>query len=115
MRGEGEGPRAGDIMLQLEDCIALCDLTEEEVLAIAEHERIPEMAAIELGSYLVRTPDGELCIKSMIRDDILAAIERGDRMRSLALKCVLRDYILQHPRCNERLRRSLHEPERRRT
>lgn len=102
-------------MLQLEDCIALCDLTEEEVLAIAEHERIPEMAAIELGSYLVRSPDGELFIKSMIRDDILAAIERGDREHELALKCVLRDYILQHPRCNERMRRGLHQPERRRT
>jgi hypothetical protein len=102
-------------MLQLEDCIALCDLTEEEVLAIAEHERIPEMAAIELGSYLVRTPDGELCIKSMIRDDICAAAGRGDRQRELALKCVLRDYILQHPRCDERVHRSLRQTERRRT
>lgn len=102
-------------MLRLEDCIALCDLTEEEVLAIAEHERIPEMAAIELGSYLVRTADGELYIKSMIRDDISVAAERGDRDRELALKCVLRDYILQHPRCDDRMRRSLHQPERRRT
>lgn len=41
-------------MLSLEDCIALCDLTEEEVLAIAEHEHIPEMAATELGNYLLR-------------------------------------------------------------
>jgi len=102
-------------MLQLEDCIALCDLTEAEVLAIAEHERIPEMAAIELGSYLVRTPDGELCIKSMIREDISAAAGRGDRLRELALKCVLRDYIVQHPRCDERIRRSLRRPDRRRT
>ncbi len=40
-------------MFSLEDCIGLCGLTEEEVRAIAEHERIPEIAAAELGSYLV--------------------------------------------------------------
>ncbi len=66
-------------MLSLEDCIALCDLTEEEVLAIAEHEHIPEMAATELGNYLLRTPEGELCIKSMIRDDVGSAQARNER------------------------------------
>ena len=28
-------------MITLEDCIGLCGLTEEEVLAIAEHEHSP--------------------------------------------------------------------------
>jgi hypothetical protein len=100
-------------MLSLEDCIALCDLTEEEVLAIAEHEHIPEIAATELGNYLLRTPDGELYIKSMIRDDIHAANARNERERVLTLKAVLRNFILQHPRCDERHRRQLHQPERR--
>lgn len=43
-------------MLSLEDCLGLCDLSEDEVLAIAEHERIPEIAAVELGNYLLHTP-----------------------------------------------------------
>ena len=43
-------------MLTLEDCIELSDLSEEEILAIAEHEHIPEMVAVELGAYLVHTP-----------------------------------------------------------
>jgi len=30
-------------MLTLQDCIELSELTEEEILAIAEHEHIPEM------------------------------------------------------------------------
>jgi hypothetical protein len=100
-------------MLALEDCIALCDLTEEEVLAIAAHEHIPEIAAAELGNYLVREPDGELYIKSMIRDDIRHAETRGDGERMLALKLVLRNFVLQHPRCDERHRAELHQPERR--
>ena len=101
-------------MLSLEDCIALCELTEEEVLAIAEHEHIPELAAAELGNYLVHSQDGESRIKSMIRDDILAAQARGERDRSLALKFMLRKYVCDHPRCDERQRRELRIPERRR-
>ena len=59
-------------MITLEDCIAFCGLTEEEVLAIAEYERLPEIAATALAEYLLsqdqwpqRTADGadrgELC------------------------------------------------------
>ena len=94
-------------MLTLEDCIALCELNEGEVLAIAQHERIPEIAAAELANYLLRSPDGELTIKAMIREDIAQAAGRCDRVRELALKSLLRDFVLQHPRCEERHRQAL--------
>ena len=100
-------------MLSLEDCIGLCGLTEEEVLAIAQHEHIPAIAAAELGNYLVGAPDGELFIKAMIRDDIAHAIARDDRERALTLKLVLRNFVLQHPRCEARHRTTLHLPNRR--
>jgi hypothetical protein len=101
------------MVLTLEDCLALCELSEDEVLAIAEHERIPEIAAAELGNYLVRTADGEMAIKAMIRDDIAAARAKGDRTHELALKLLLRNFVLQHPRCEARHRALLHSPERR--
>jgi hypothetical protein len=85
-------------MLSLEDCIALSGLTEEEILAIAQHEHIPEIAAAELGNYLSRSADGRLVIKSMIRDDIQAAAARGERERVLALKIVLRNYVSERRR-----------------
>lgn len=94
-------------MLSLEDCIALCGLSEDEVLAIAEHERIPELAAAELGNYLVQTPEGEMRIKSIIRDDIVRARLRGDCKHELALKRLLREFVLRHPRCEERHRARL--------
>jgi hypothetical protein len=100
-------------MLSLEDCLALCELTEEEVLAIAHHEHIPEIAAAEMGNYLVHTPQGEMRIKSIIRDDIDEARAKGERLRELALKAMLRNYVLQHPSCEERHRRQLHAVERR--
>ena len=46
-------------MLTIQDCIELSELSEEECEAIAEHEHIPLMAAVELGNYLIHTPDGE--------------------------------------------------------
>ena len=100
-------------MLSLEDCLALCDLTEDEVLEIAHHEHIPEIAAAQLGNYLVHAPGGEMRIKTMIRDDIAAARACGDRARELGLKLVLRNFVLQHPRCEERHRRELRAVERR--
>lgn len=100
-------------MLSLEDCLALCDLSEEEVLAIAHHEHLPEIAAAELGHYLVHAPQGEMRIKAIIRDDIAEAGACGDRTRELALKLMLRNFVLQHPRCEERHRRQLSAAERR--
>jgi hypothetical protein len=101
--------------LTFEDCIGLCDLSEAEVLAIAEHEQIPAMTAVELGNYLVHTTQGEQRIKDMIREDIAAAIEGGDRPKALALKSIIRDYIVKHPCCEARRRDALCAAERRST
>jgi hypothetical protein len=45
-------------MIKLEDCIGLCGLTEEEVLAIAEHEQLPEIAATALASTFLSQEHG---------------------------------------------------------
>ena len=100
-------------MLTFEDCLGLSGLSEDEILAIAEHEHLPEIAALELGNYLVRTAEGELCIKAIFKDELAGAIARSDRDRELALKLMLRQFILQHPRCDERCRDRLRLPERR--
>jgi hypothetical protein len=85
-------------MLTLEDCIALCDLTREEIAAIAEHEHLPEIAALEFGNYLVHQPNGVPAIKRMILGDIEAAQLRGDRAHALALKLVLHHFCRAHRR-----------------
>ena len=100
-------------MLTLEDCIALCELSEDEVHAIAQHEHIPEIAAAEFAHYLLHRPNGEVAIKGMIRDDIADATSRSDHVRALALKAVLHKFILQHPSCDERCRQALGFPDRR--
>lgn len=84
-------------MLTLEDCIALSDLTEEEVEAIAEHEHCPEIIAAELGNYLIHSPAGVPMLKRIIIDDIHAARAREDWGRALKLRMVLRHFVATHP------------------
>jgi hypothetical protein len=91
-------------VLTFEDCLALCGLTAEEIVAIAEHEHIPELAAAEMGNYLCRSPSGELRIKHMIIDDIEAARAAGKLDRAAALRLVLRHFVECHPGGDERRR-----------
>ncbi|MDF2766483.1 MAG: hypothetical protein K0S81_3478 [Rhodospirillales bacterium] len=83
-------------MLSFEDCVAFCDLTEDEIDAIAQHEGIPELPAAELGAALLRRPDGVARIRAMILDDIAQAQRRRNFARSGRLKVVLRHFVECH-------------------
>ena len=84
-------------MLTREDCLALCELSEEEVVAIVEHEHLPEMIALEMGQYLCHTPDGEARIERMIIEDINAARSSGNIAHIAKLVSVLRHFVETHP------------------
>lgn len=83
-------------MLTFEDCLGLCELSEEEIRAIAEHEHLPQIVALELGNYLMRGPDGQLLVSLMFIDDIRAAERRSDLVHAAMLKRALRRFIEQH-------------------
>jgi hypothetical protein len=84
-------------MLSIEDCVALSELSEDEVRAIAEHEHIPEIVAAEMGNYLVHTPDGEVRVRAILVDDLCTARDCGNTERVLALKMILKHYLGEHP------------------
>lgn len=84
-------------MLSYEDCLAFCDLTEDEIEAIAEHEHIPQIVALELGQYLVQSEDGVRKIKRIILDDIAAAKQGNDEQHYLVLKATLKHFVDTHP------------------
>jgi hypothetical protein len=85
-------------MITLEDCIGFCGLTEEEVLAIAEHEHLPEIAATALAQYLLSQAHGSERVRDMIVDDIRRAqINRGNKEKVLTLLHVLRHFLKTHP------------------
>ena len=85
------------MVLTLKDCMALCDLTEAEVDAIAEHEHVPEMLAAEMGHYIIHSPDGVPQMRRIIEDDIRDALKREDVEHASKLLAVLRHFIETHP------------------
>jgi hypothetical protein len=82
----------GVAVITLEDCIALCGLSEEEVLAIAEHEHIPEIVAAELGNNLLSSDTGVVRICSMIRDGIVTAHAKGKYRHAAYLERTLTSF-----------------------
>jgi hypothetical protein len=84
-------------VISLEDCTALSGLTEQEVIAIAEHEHVPELAAAAIGRYLLKKPNGPEKIRDMIRDDIHDALSRGDKDHASELLMTLRHFLATHP------------------
>src|SRR2546430_4980975 len=84
-------------MISLEGCVALCGLTEEQVLAIAEHEHLPEIASAALAQYLSKQEHGMEKIRDMIVDDIRLAQQRRDKAHILTLLHVLHHFLKSHP------------------
>lgn len=84
-------------MITMEDCLAFCGLSDEEVLAIAEHEHIPEVAAAGLGQYLLQQAQGSERIRDMILEDISAAYAGGNSQHAKELAMVLRHFLETHP------------------
>ena len=84
-------------MITLEDCVSFCGLTEEEVLAIAEHEHLPEIAATALAQYLLSQTQGAKKVRDMIVDDIRCAQVARDKGKVLTLLHVLHHFLKTHP------------------
>lgn len=83
-------------MLTYDECLAMCDLTQEEVSAIAEHEHVDPIIALALGQYLC-THDGEQKIKKIILEDIEHAESVGNKDHAAVLQRVLEHFIATHP------------------
>lgn len=84
-------------MLTYYDCVGLSDLEECEVEAIAQHESVPEMVAVELGCCLVNDPDGIKQIAQIIREDMEEAYLRGYPQQAAYWQDVLANFDIHHP------------------
>jgi hypothetical protein len=84
-------------MISLEDCVAMCGLSPEEVAAVSEHEHIPEMAATALAEYLLHQAGGAERIRTMIVEDIHKALDDGRVEHAGQLFSVLRHFLAENP------------------
>jgi hypothetical protein len=86
-------------MLTFQDCLELAAVTEEEVAAIARHERIPLMIALELGAHLMRSSEGMGELRELFVDTIREARARHDCDDCVQLGRVLDHFLATHPDC----------------
>lgn len=91
-------------MLSLTDCIGFCGLSREELAAVAEHERVPEIIATGIACHLLDLDDGYRRIGAMIADDIDWAVRAGRSPHAQDLMCTLKTFVAAHPEAWESLR-----------
>ena len=84
-------------MITLQDCIGLCGLKEPEVLAIAEHEHVPEIVAASLASSHLKRDHVVDGVRHMIIEDVRSAHERGDLRHVHELLVCLKNFLDEHP------------------
>ena len=85
-------------MITYEECLEMCDLSDEEIDAIAEHEHVEPIIAVALGKYLVEH-DGSNQIKQFILDDIEVARSQGNTEKMALLTKTLCHFVSTHPEC----------------
>lgn len=84
-------------MLSLKDCLDFCDLDCREIEAIAEHEHVPLIVAMEMSSELVATEEGLRNMHTMMRDDIEHALEIGNLDHATELTATYLHFCKDHP------------------
>jgi hypothetical protein len=55
-------------MLSMRDCLDYCNLSDDAVALVAEHENIPKIAAAQLCCGLVQTPEGALLLGNYMQE-----------------------------------------------
>ena len=87
-------------MLTLKDLCDMCDLTEEEIEAIAAHEQVPEAIAAEMGVTLLKDAKGRARIYRMICEDIQRAEQHDGGRRLQRYRTALRQFCRDYPDAN---------------
>lgn len=85
------------MMLTLQECLDFCELTEDEIHTIAEHERLPEIVAAERGSCLLETREGVCLIKRYLVEDIVNAELHHQLGKATRLHQAFDHFNVTHP------------------
>ncbi|MEC5396944.1 hypothetical protein [Uliginosibacterium sp. H1] len=84
-------------MLSLKDCTDYCDLTEEEIALIAEHEHLPTHVAATLACGLVQTDEGVVMIDQCLEEMVSAAMRDGQLDKAEHVLHVYAQFRAAHP------------------
>jgi len=85
-------------MISLKDCLDYSDLTEEEAVVIAMHERLPYPLAVELACSMTQTKEGEVLLRRLLEAAVRDARREGDGATLKSARAALRQFAAAHPR-----------------
>lgn len=88
-------------MLSYDDCLGMCALTPDEVIAVAHHEHIPVIVAAELGDYLCESSDGLIRLARIVKEDLDDAVMRRDYLLAVKLRDIVRQFLDLHPQAHQ--------------
>ncbi len=84
-------------MLSMRDCLDYCDLTDDEVSLIAEHQDITDVAAATMACGLVQTSEGTLLLTQYMEDLLERAQVEGQLEKAARARKVLAQFRADHP------------------
>ncbi len=84
-------------MITLEDIEDMTCLSREEIEAVAEHDKLPDLNAAILADYTMHQHHGPARVQEMICEDIRDALHKGDKTHAKALYGVLHHFLHEHP------------------
>ena len=84
-------------MLSMRDCLDYCDIMDDEVALIAEHEGIPDVAAAQVACGLVQTPEGVLLLSRYMADLVDRAERTGQHDKAVRARAVIARFMADHP------------------
>lgn len=84
-------------MITLQDCFDMCDMPEDVVVAVAEHEHLPCILAAELCRSLAGSADGLGRIYGCVADTIDQARAKRDERRCRRFEQALSELCAAYP------------------
>lgn len=79
-------------MLTLKDCLDFCELGDEQIRAIAEHEGVPEIVAAQIGSALNDSEEGKRAIERFLGENIGKAKAENRPRKAKRLERALNEF-----------------------
>lgn len=84
-------------MLSIRDCLDYCDLDDEQVSLIAEHEHLETAAAAQMMCGLAQNPQGVAILACTLFAILREAQYHGDSCLQRRAEHALSAFLLRHP------------------
>src|SRR5574337_1842376 len=86
-----------NIMLSMRDCLDYCDVTDDDVALIAEHESIPDAAAAQILCGMVQTQAGVVVLARYLHELEIRAHRAGKMEKAARARQARARFMAIHP------------------